>query len=111
MQSIITKFAKILVLGGPKNALHGVTKLPLYLSFIILISGCTLSCHPFKDNRVPIKSTKKIDTTSPQFREILSIFIKQRYKTDMTLKEIQAELAYQEYLIEKKKRENESSSI
>jgi len=35
----------------------------------------------------------------------LAPFIKERYKTDMTVKEIAAELAYQEYLMERKKDE------
>lgn len=96
MESII-KTTKYLVLGEFLNAFHGVT-LPSYLFLIILIFCAGCSC--FEDNRAVVKP--KINTTSRKFREILSIFIKQRYKTEMTLKEIQAELAYQEYLMENK---------
>ena len=63
---------------------------------LILIGGCSW----FADKRVVVKP--KIDITSSEVREILSIIIKQRYKTEMILKEIEAELAYQEYLADLK---------
>ena len=104
MQSIILKFAKILVLGGPKNALHGVTKLPLYLFLIIIISGC--SC--FSDSRIAIKP--KIDTNSPRYKEMLSMIIGNRYDSEF-LRIISADKAYQEYLIEKKTQDNGSDPL
>ena len=57
-----------------------------------LISGCSW----FADNRVVVKP--KVDVTSPAFKEMLSNIINQRYKTVMMLRDIEADLAYREYL-------------
>ena len=93
------KYAKILVLGGPINAFHGVLKLPLYLSLILLISGCSW----FADKRIVVKPPP---VDSRDRWKALAPFVKNHFKTDMTINEIAAELAYAEYLLNK---ENPSS--
>ena len=57
-----------------------------------LIGGCSW----FEDDRVAV--TPEVDTSSPAFKEMLSDIINQRYKTATMLRDIEAELVYQEYL-------------
>ena len=90
MESRVINYAKYQVLGESKNAFHGV--LPLCLFFIIAISGCVW----FADNRV-VEKPEPVDNRDRW--KALAPFIKNHFQTDMTLKEIAAELAYQEYLL------------
>lgn len=94
MESIIPKTAKYLELGESKNAFHGVL-LPLFLFFIILISGCSW----FADNRILVKP-KKVDITSAKYQKILSIMLNRRYESEF-LRCLAAEIEYQKYLQEK----------
>jgi len=96
VESKYLKLTKYLVLGeSVKNAFHGV-KLPKYLFLIILLfcSGC--SC--FSDKRIVVKS-KPEPIDNRQRWLVLAPLIKQHFKTDMTVAEIAAELALQEYYL------------
>jgi len=75
-----------------------IIKYTLCLLLILFLSGCSW----FADNRVVVKP-EPVDIRNRW--KILARFIKQRYPTEMTLEEIAAELAYQEYLL------NESDPI
>ncbi len=68
----------------------------LLIIAIILLSGCT----SFQDNRVP-KQPKPIDTSSREFLLALSIFVKNRYKTDKTVEEIMFDISLAQYYLEK----------
>jgi len=94
VESIITKFAKYLVRGKSYDAFHGVL-LASYLTFIIIISGCSWCA----DKRVVVKPEP---VNNRDRWKVLAPFIKQHFITDMTVEEIAAELAYQEYLLNKK---------
>lgn len=65
----------------------------LLIPFLLLLSGCSL----FSDKRIVVKS-KPIDNRNRW--KALAPFVKNHFKTDMTVKEIAAELAYAEYLSE-----------
>lgn len=98
MESKLLKLAKYLELGESVIAFHGVL-LPLFLFLIIALSGCAL----FEDNRKVLKP--KIDTTSPEYKEMLSIIINNRFDSEY-LRIAAADRALQEYLLNK---ENPSS--
>lgn len=72
---------------------------------LMLIIGLT-GCSWFADKRVIVKP--KIDTTSPKFRKLLSDVIKGRYKTESALRDIEAELVYQKYLLWLKEKNKDS---
>jgi len=60
----------------------------------------------FANKQEAIKPKPKLPPVSNKQRWMaLAPFIKKHYKTDMTTKEIAAELSYQEYLQQKKKDE------
>jgi len=65
------------------------------MGFLFGISGST----------EPIKPKPKPTIDKKQMWMALAPHIKKRYKTNMTTKEIAAELHYQDYLQQKKKRE------
>lgn len=103
VESILLKLTKYLELGESKSAFHGI-RLPSFLFFIILIcSGCSW----FADNRVIVKP--KIDTTSPEYKEMLSKIINSRYDSEY-LRIASADLAYQEYLLNKEAKKTNLSN-
>ena len=69
------------------------------ITILLLVCGC----HWFEDNRIPVNQsarlTAKIDTSSYEFRRILAIMIKSRYKTEayMDVNWIMADLELAEY--------------
>ena len=97
MESRVFKYAKYQVLGESKNAFHGV--LPLCLFFILTISGCVW----FSDNRIAVKH--EINTNSPQYKEMLSRIIGNRYESEEFLRIAAADLSLAEYNLQKEGRE------
>lgn len=99
------KHTKILVLGGPKDALHGVRRLLLYLSLIILISGCSLFADKrrvvVKVNPEPVDNIQQwIDNRNKWMT--LAFFAEKHFDTTgWTRKEIATELSLAEYLLNK----------
>lgn len=93
VESKSLKYAKYLELGESVIAFHGVL-LPLFLSIILTISGCSW----FADNRIIEKP--KIDTTSPEYKEMLSRIIGNRYDSEY-IRIAVADKALAEYLHDK----------
>jgi len=62
---------------------------------LIFIGGCTW----FADKRVVIPPEQLRPVSNNERWKALAPFIKKRFQTDMTVEEIAAELAYQEYLL------------
>jgi len=91
VESKSLKYAKYLELGESVIAFHGVL-LPLFLSIILTISGCSW----FADNRIVEKP--KLDT--PEYKEMLSKIIGNRYDSEY-LRFVAADKALQEYLLNK----------
>jgi len=89
------KLTKILGLGRYMVAFDGAL-LPLSLSLIILVSGCSW----FADKRIRIEP--KIDITSPKYKKMLSMIIGNRYDSEY-LRTIAADQAHQEYLLSRKR--------
>jgi len=63
---------------------------------ILVLAGCNI----FADKRVVVKP-EPVDTRDRW--KVLAPFIKEYFETDMTVEEIAAELAYQEYILTKDK--------
>ena len=93
VESKSLKYAKYLELGESVIAFRGVL-LPLFLSIILTISGCSW----FADNRI-VEKPEPVDNRDRW--KALAPFVKKHFKTDMTVEEIAAELALQEYLLNK----------
>ena len=62
---------------------------------LIILCGILSGCSWFADKRVVVKP-EPVDNRDRW--KALAPFIKKHFKTDMTVEEIAAELAYQEYL-------------
>ena len=90
MESKLLKYAKYLELGESVIAFHGVL-LPLFLFLILTISGCVW----FADNRIAVKH--EINTNSPQYKEMLSRIIGNRYESEEFLRIAAADLSLAEY--------------
>jgi len=72
----------------------------LVFFFVLFAVFGLAGCNWFEDKRVVVKP-EPIDIRDRW--KALAPFIKRHFKTDMTVKEIAAELAYQEYLLKKNK--------
>lgn len=69
--------------------------------FFVFFAGLVLAgCSLFADKRVPVKP--KIDTTSPEYKEMLRTIIYYRYDSEI-LRSIEADKEYEKYLKEKDK--------
>jgi len=74
-------------------------KKKLIVSLLLVLSGCSW----FSDNRIVVKPTRRIDTSSYEFRRVLAIFIKYRFETQKSIEWIMADLALAEYELSLKK--------
>ena len=64
------------------------------LIVMLLLAGCSSSPKP---------KPKAVANNNNAKWKILAPYIKKHFKTDMTVREIAAELSYQEYLLDKEK--------